>query len=62
MYDPLVFSIKAKWNKFKEVPGILCKRELSQRIKGIVYKINVRCAMCYGVENWAIRVKNINRL
>ena len=62
MHDSVVFRIRAKWNKFKEVCGILCKRRLSQRIKGIVYKISVRCAGCYGAENWEMRDENINRL
>ena len=41
---------------------MLYGRELSQRVKGIVFKVYVRTAFSYGAENWAIRVKYINRL
>ena len=62
VHDSVVFKIKAEWNKFRELFGILCGRRLSQRTKAIVYKIWVKSAMCYGAKSWAIRVEDIHRL
>ena len=39
VHNSVVFGIRARWNKFKELPGILCGRGLSQRIKGTVQKL-----------------------
>ena len=48
--------------KFKDSSSVLCKKGVSLRMKGIVYKACVRSAMCYGAEGWAMKTENENRI
>ena len=41
--------VRVAWMKFKEL-GILCTREASLRMKGVVYKACVRSVLTYGAE------------
>ena len=43
-----VAKVLCAWEKFKELTGILTKKEVSQKLKGVVYVTCVRCAMVYG--------------
>ena len=45
MHDLVIFRIKAKWNKFEERSGILCRKMQPQRMKDIVYKVRLRSVM-----------------
>ena len=48
--DLVAFKMKLDRNKFKVVFGVLCRKVLSQGIKGMVCKTCVGNAMCYGAE------------
>ena len=54
--------IRAGWKKFKELSGVLCRRLLSLKLKGLLYKTCVRSAMCYGAECWALKKVEIKRM
>ena len=40
--------VRVAWMKFRELGGILCTREASLRMKGVVYKACVRSVLTYG--------------
>ena len=54
--------IRAGWRKFKELSGVFCRRLLSFKLKGLLYKTCVRSAMCYGAECWALKKVEIKRM
>ncbi|KAK3512706.1 hypothetical protein QTP70_023157 [Hemibagrus guttatus] len=47
--------VQAGWNGWRKVPGVLCDRKISARIKGKVYRTVVRAAMLYGLETVSMR-------
>ncbi|KAK3522431.1 hypothetical protein QTP86_010638 [Hemibagrus guttatus] len=48
-------EVKAGWNGWRKVSGVLCDRRISARIKGKVYRTVVRLAMLYGLETVSLR-------
>ncbi|KAK3569634.1 hypothetical protein QTP86_002579 [Hemibagrus guttatus] len=48
-------QVQAGWNGWRKVPGVLCYRKISARIKGKVYKTVVRPAILYGLETVSLR-------
>ena len=54
--------VKAAWMKFSELGGILCTREVSLRMKGVVYKTCVRIVLTYGEDIWVMKVGVFQRL
>ena len=48
--------------KFRELGGILCTREASLKMEGVVYKACVCSVLTYGAENWAMKVGVFQRL
>ena len=59
MPDSVAFAIIDRWNKLKEVSGILCGRGLSQRMKSIIYNLYLTSAMCNEAESRAVGVEEI---
>mgnify|MGYP007071599789 CR=1 FL=1 len=57
-----VARVRCAWGKFKELSGILTRKEVSLKLKGKVYMACVRSAMVYGSETWAMTVELSNRL
>ena len=51
----MTHRIQSEWKNRKRVPGILCDRRISLRVKGKVYKTVVKPAMMYGAESWAVK-------
>jgi len=49
--------IKAAWQKWKELSGVVCDRKMPVAVKGKVYKTMIRPVMMYGAEFWALRRK-----
>ncbi|KAK3568639.1 hypothetical protein QTP86_011431 [Hemibagrus guttatus] len=47
--------VKAGWNGWRKVSGVLCDQKISVRIKGKVYRTVVRAAMLYGLETVSLR-------
>jgi hypothetical protein len=49
--------IKAAWQKWKELSGVVCDKRMPVWIKGKVYKTMIRPVMIYGAEAWTLRRK-----
>jgi hypothetical protein len=58
----LVTRVRCAWNKFRELQGILTKKDVSWKLKGKVYSVCVRSAMIYGSETWAMTSDQMKRL
>ena len=46
--------VDAGWNGWRRIPGVMCDRRVSARVKGKVYRVAVRPAMLYGLETAAL--------
>ena len=57
-----VARVRCAWGKFRELSGILTRKEVSLRLNGKVYVACARSAMVYGSETWAMTVELSNRL
>ena len=53
---------RCAWRKFKELSGILTRKEVSLKLKGKLYVTCVRSAMVYGSETWAMTAEQSGRL
>jgi hypothetical protein len=49
--------IKAAWQKWKDLSGVVCDRKMPVGVKGKVYKTMIRTVMIYGAEAWSPRRK-----
>jgi exonuclease III len=47
--------VKAAWNKWREMSGIMCDKRMPIQLKAKVYKTVVRPVLMYGSELWALR-------
>ena len=47
--------IQSEWQNWKRVSGILCDRRISLKVKGKVYKTDVRPEMMYGAETCSVK-------
>ena len=54
--------VKAGWNKWRRVSGVVCDRRLPARVKGKVYSSVVRPAMVYGLETVAVTKKQVEEM
>ena len=54
--------VKAGWNKWKKILGVICGRRLPARTKGKVYSSVVRPAMVLGVETVAVTKKQVEEM
>ena len=54
--------IKAGWNEWRRVSGVICDRRLPARVKGKVYSSVVRPAMVYGLETVAVTKKQVEEM
>ena len=45
--------IRIGWAKFRECQDLLCVKKFHLKIKGIVYKSQVRSAIFHGNETWS---------
>ena len=55
-------SVRAEWNGWRKVSGVICDRRLPARVKGKVYSSVVRPAMVYGLEIVAITKKQVEEM
>ena len=46
--------VQAGWNGWRRMSGVICDRRVPARVKGKVYKVEVRPAMLYGLETVAL--------
>ena len=58
----MTHRIQSGWKHWKRIPGILCDRRISLRVKRKVYKTVVRPAMMYGAETWAVKKAHEKKL
>ena len=50
------------WIKWKEASGVMCDRKMPVELRDKVFKTNIRPAMTYGPECWAVKKKHENEL
>ena len=53
---------KAGWNKWREVSGVICDKQMPVKLKGKVYKTMIRPAMLYGTETCALKVADERKM
>src|SRR6218665_607365 len=46
--------IKAAWQKWKDLAGVLFDAKMPKYLKGKVYKIMIRLVLMYGAEAWSV--------
>ena len=61
-YSASVGRVHCAWRKFKELSGILTRKEVSFKLKEKVYVTCMRSAMVYGSETWVITAEQNGRL
>jgi hypothetical protein len=54
--------INAGWLKWRSASGVLCDRNIPNKLKGMFYKTVVRPAMLYGAECWAVKKKYTHKM
>ena len=47
--------VRAAWMKFRDMSGIVCDRNMPERLWVKVYKTVIRRVFFYGCELWAVR-------
>ena len=55
-------KVKAGWNGWRKVSGVICNRRLPARVKGKVYSSVVRPAIVYGLETVAVTKKQVEEM
>ena len=60
--EAVISRIRSAWKKFKDVFSVLCRKSLSLKFRGILYKSCIRSALCYGAECWALKADDERRL
>ena len=53
----VIAKIRAVWKRFKNVAGTVCKKGLSMKLRGLVYKMYIRSAMSYWAKCWPVKGK-----
>ena len=53
MATEITQRVSAAWRNWKRCSGVLCDRSMPVKLKGKVYKTEVRPALLYGAETWA---------
>jgi len=51
----VTMRVRAGWNKFRNLSGVLCGKRWSLKMKGIIYSTCVRPVMIYGGETWTLK-------
>ena len=54
MVDWYKNRIKAAWQKWKDLAGVLCDAKMQKYLKGKVYKTMIRPVLIYGAEAWTV--------
>ena len=54
--------VKAGWNGWRRVSGVVCDKRLPARVKGKVCSSVVRPAMVYGLETVAVTKKQVEEM
>ena len=57
----VILRVKARWNKSRNIVGVLCNRRIPLRLKGKFYKTAIRSAMIYGTKCWAVK-KHVSKM
>ena len=53
--------IRSGWEKFEGIFRTLCRKKMSLRMKGELYKVCVRSAMTCGSETWPLQEEQKRR-
>ena len=60
--EAVTSRIRSAWKKFKQVSNVICGKSISLKVRGTLYKSNVRSALTYGAECWTLKVEDERRL
>ena len=60
--EAVTSRIRLAWKKFNEVSNVICRRSVSLKVRGTLYKCYVRYAPTYGAECWALKMEDERRL
>ena len=50
--EAVTSRIKSAWKKIKQVSNVICRKSISLKVRGTLYKSYVRNALTYGAECW----------
>ena len=62
MESEIAKCVRAGWRNWKKWSGVLCDRRMPVKLKGEVYKTEIRPAMLYGAETWATTKRQGKRI
>ena len=54
--------IQCRWNKWRNMAGVLCDKGISPRVKGKIDNMIVQPAMLYGMETVQITSSHVKKL
>ena len=54
--------IRAEWVKWQQASGVLCDRNVPQKLKGKFYRTAIMPVMLYGTECWATKRQHIQKM
>ena len=60
--EAVTSKIRSAWKNFKKVSNVICRRSISLKVRGTLYKSYVRNALTYGAECWALKMEDERRL
>ena len=58
MQEAVAARIRYVWKKFKETARVLCKRVVSLKLRGSLYKSCVSSVLCYGADCWTLKTED----
>ncbi|XP_076910882.1 uncharacterized protein LOC143568676 [Bidens hawaiensis] len=53
--NDVVHRVQIGWCRWRAATGVLCDRRFQTKLKGKFYRVEIRPAMLYGADYWAIK-------
>jgi hypothetical protein len=55
-------KIRAGWVKWRQISGVLCDKNVPNKLKGKFYRTAIRPAMMYDAEYWATKGQHVQKM